>query len=222
MHAMLGTGIWAIDFAQQHPKSEVLGIDLNPIEPELPVPPNCRFECGDAQNEWTFAEGKSFDYIHVRSLGLMMDHHLLLKPVYDHLTPGGWAEFQEWNMKFESADRSLEGTQLYRWNCLVRKAIQQLGGDTARIMSYKHILPKIGFEEITERKYAVPLTPWAPGKQSKAMGQMNKTNILASMRPMSMAILTKVPGWSISAVEDLLTAARKDLDNAQIHGFMTL
>ncbi|RYP14147.1 hypothetical protein DL765_006594 [Monosporascus sp. GIB2] len=208
-----GTGIWAIDFAQQHPSSEVLGIDLNPIEPELPVPPNCRFECWDARSEWTFAEGESFDYIHVRSLGVVMDHHLLLKPVYNHLTPGGWAEFQEWNLKFESADRSLEGTQL---------SIKQLGGDAARIMSYKHILPEMGFEEVTERKYAVPINPWAPGKQSKAMGEMNKTNILASMRPMSTAILTKVLGWSTSGVDELLAAARKDLDNTQIHGFMTL
>lgn len=30
-----GTGIWAIDFADDHPESEVLGCDLSPIQPGL-------------------------------------------------------------------------------------------------------------------------------------------------------------------------------------------
>ncbi|KAH0847430.1 hypothetical protein FOPE_00714 [Fonsecaea pedrosoi] len=36
-----GTGIWAIGFADQHPESNVLGIDLSPIQPHA-VPPNCK------------------------------------------------------------------------------------------------------------------------------------------------------------------------------------
>lgn len=38
-----GTGIWAIDFADEHPECEVIGIDLSPVQPSW-VPPNCRFE----------------------------------------------------------------------------------------------------------------------------------------------------------------------------------
>ena len=34
-----GTGIWAMDFADAHPESQVLGIDLSPIQPRF-VPPN--------------------------------------------------------------------------------------------------------------------------------------------------------------------------------------
>jgi ubiquinone/menaquinone biosynthesis C-methylase UbiE len=30
-----GTGIWAIDFADVHPETQVLGIDLSPIQPNL-------------------------------------------------------------------------------------------------------------------------------------------------------------------------------------------
>lgn len=30
-----GTGIWAIDFADEHPETKVLGIDLSPIQPSL-------------------------------------------------------------------------------------------------------------------------------------------------------------------------------------------
>jgi len=32
-----GTGIWALDYADQHPESEVVGVDLSPIQPEWPL-----------------------------------------------------------------------------------------------------------------------------------------------------------------------------------------
>lgn len=39
----LGTGIWAIDFADEYPDCQVVGIDLSPVQPSW-IPPNCRFE----------------------------------------------------------------------------------------------------------------------------------------------------------------------------------
>jgi SAM-dependent methyltransferase len=36
-----GTGIWAIEFAEEHPSATVIGVDLSPIQPAW-VPPNCR------------------------------------------------------------------------------------------------------------------------------------------------------------------------------------
>lgn len=68
------------------------------------------------------------------------------------------------------------------------------------IAKYKGLLPKAGFENVVERKYAVPVNPWAPGKQSRAMGEMNKANIIASMPPLSMVILPKGLGVSGIAV----------------------
>jgi SAM-dependent methyltransferase len=37
-----GTGIWAMDFADEYPNAEVIGIDLSPIQPSW-VPTNCKF-----------------------------------------------------------------------------------------------------------------------------------------------------------------------------------
>lgn len=73
------------------------------------------------EDRWTFARSKVFDYIHVRSLGVMINHEQLFKSIYDHLAPGGFAEFQEWIIKLDSADRSLEGTQLDKWNRMILK-----------------------------------------------------------------------------------------------------
>jgi methylase of polypeptide subunit release factors len=33
-----GTGIWAIEFAEEHPNAQVTGTDLSPIQPEMLAP----------------------------------------------------------------------------------------------------------------------------------------------------------------------------------------
>lgn len=62
-----GTGIWAMDFADQHPSAQVIGFDLSPVFQERVVP-NVRFEVKDACNpDWGY-EKNSFDFIHARGM----------------------------------------------------------------------------------------------------------------------------------------------------------
>jgi len=76
-----GTGIWAIDFADEHPSTAVLGTDLSPIQPSL-VPPNCRFEVEDATDEWVYPPD-CFDFVHIRSLfGSIEDWPALYQQAY--------------------------------------------------------------------------------------------------------------------------------------------
>ncbi|KAK4041727.1 hypothetical protein C8A01DRAFT_34218 [Parachaetomium inaequale] len=46
-----GTGIWAIEMGDQFPASNVLGVDLSPIQPEW-VPPNVRFMVDDVESPY--------------------------------------------------------------------------------------------------------------------------------------------------------------------------
>ena len=48
-----GTGIWAIEFAQQYPACNVIGNDLSLIQP-LDGAPNCEFVREDAHDEWNY------------------------------------------------------------------------------------------------------------------------------------------------------------------------
>lgn len=50
-----GTGIWAIDFADQHPSANVLGVDLSPIQPSW-IPPKLKFEIDDYEQTWTWVQ----------------------------------------------------------------------------------------------------------------------------------------------------------------------
>jgi hypothetical protein len=103
--------------AEQNPESDVLGTDLSPIQPEY-VPANCRFEIDDAEDEWVYSY--KFDYIHGRYMcAFLTDCARLLRQVFDNLNPGGWVEFMETVIYFQSQDGSLNGTALERWNKLL-------------------------------------------------------------------------------------------------------
>ena len=60
-----GTGIWAIDFADEHPAAHVLGIDLSPIQPIF-IPPNVTFQIDDMEETWTYTD--KFDFIYSRMM----------------------------------------------------------------------------------------------------------------------------------------------------------
>ena len=56
---------WPIEFAEDHPSSEVLGMDLSPIQPEF-APKNCSFRVDNVEEDWMPDE--FFDFIHSRAM----------------------------------------------------------------------------------------------------------------------------------------------------------
>jgi SAM-dependent methyltransferase len=114
-----GTGIWALDLADEHPGTEVLGTDLSPIQPTW-VPPNCKFYIDDAESDWIYNPNERFDFIHVRGLsGSITDWDKLVQQCFEHTLPGGYVEFQEPEAWIRSDDDSLEKADSTRqWQTL--------------------------------------------------------------------------------------------------------
>lgn len=93
-----GTGIWCIDFADEHPESDVKGIDISPIQPSF-VPPNCRFEVDDFNLE--FLDDNKFDLIHQRDLiGCIPDGPVFYEKCFNALAPGGWLDGSQFPSSF--------------------------------------------------------------------------------------------------------------------------
>ncbi|RWA09202.1 hypothetical protein EKO27_g5918 [Xylaria grammica] len=98
-----GTGIWAIDFADQYPHAEVIGVDISPSQPQW-IPPNLKFEIDDITLPWTY-EPNSFDYIHARWLiGAIPSWYTLFSEVFRALKPGGIFESKESSAIIQSDD----------------------------------------------------------------------------------------------------------------------
>ena len=76
-----GTGIWAIDFAEEFPDAQVIGTDISAIQPTS-VPYNLAWLIDDCEtSDWDY--GFSFDYVHIRTLfGSIKDWPALYEKAY--------------------------------------------------------------------------------------------------------------------------------------------
>ncbi|KAI0486769.1 S-adenosyl-L-methionine-dependent methyltransferase [Xylaria cf. heliscus] len=213
-----GPGNWPLDFSTRNPKTLVLGIDIDPIRPPFNLP-NCRFQVADFYDKWSY--GFKFDFIHLRHLGNIPKKELLIT-IYENLSPGGWAEFTEWVVAIQSTHKSVTETSFHKWLRYWKSGLKKMGKTVYYPLEYKRLLTEVGFKNVTERKYAVPVNPWPPGKQLQKVGSMMALNINTILEPMSMPVFTDVLGWSPDALESLLTEVRKELADVKMHAFMTL
>ena len=152
-----GTGLWAIDMADEHPNAEVVGIDLSPMQPSW-VPPNLRFYIDDAEDEWTFGPDEAFDIIHCRALaGSIANWPRLFAHCYAHLAPAGWIEVQEpeaWIMCDENP--SMDHVPFtVQWQTLCNQAGSQFGKEIRVSSAHKQRVIDAGFVDVETRLFKV-------------------------------------------------------------------
>src|SRR5690242_13668850 len=81
-------------------------ISLTLTNPFDRVPPNVRFLVDDVEEPW--ADSQPFDFIQCRYMsGSIKDWPGLVKQIFDHLKPGGWAEFSDVDINLKSQDNTI-------------------------------------------------------------------------------------------------------------------
>lgn len=168
-----GTGIWAIDIADEYPSAEVIGVDISPIQPQF-TPPNCRFEIDDISDPWTWPQNY-FDFIHIRCLfGSIADWPKLYTEVYEHLEPGGWLCQFEMDIMFKSDDGTVGPDHiLKRWSRTFQEAGEQFGRTFKIAERAKQYFIDTGFSEIRESRFKLPVGGWSSEPKLKEIGRWN-------------------------------------------------
>lgn len=212
-----GTGMWAIQFADEHPESNVVGVDLSPIQPTL-VPPNCKFEVDDFDTPWTF--DRQFDFIHGRMLlTASADFPALFRRAYDALTPGGWIEMQDLYMPLLSDDGTLAGTAFGEWNEKYMEACAVLHRDPSWTAKYREWITGVGFENVREQIFKWPINPWPRDSNLKEMGIWNMTNMLDGLDGFTVRLWTMALGMTHEEIQAFLVQVRKDIRDTKIHSY---
>lgn len=147
-----GTGIWAMDMADEFPRANVFGVDLSPIQPDW-VPGNCRFHVDDYEDEWTYRDDEKFDYIHGRAVsGTVADWPTFYRQVRTHMKPGGWCEMQEYDAWIFSDDDSIERAPWTKeWVTKLDAASKSYGKQFNVARHHKKWMIDAGFEDVTEK-----------------------------------------------------------------------
>ncbi len=214
-----GTGLWAIDFADQFPSAIVTGTDLSPIQPTW-IPPNCRFEIEDCTQEWTFDED-FFDYIHVRCLfGSIADWPAFYREAYAHLEPGGWFEQVEYSVDWICDDESIPPGHIFRESSSRYVEAGELMGKTFEILDLqKAYIEQAGLVNVVETRYKMPLGPWPRDPRLKEIGRWHLHEAYQGIEGWTLALFTRVLGWSFERVQVFLAQVRQGFKDKSVHAY---
>lgn len=186
-----GTGIWALDFAEQHPSAAVTATDLSPVQPPA-HPPNLEFQIDDfTALPWTFRKA-SFDFIHARSIyGCAPDYAALYAEVLENLRPGGWFEQAEISVIPRADDGSLAGTALERWGPLAIEAGVAFGKSFGIAEEMRGLMEAAGFVNIRHYAFRWPIGPWPKDPLHKEIGRFNRLGWEEGMEGWAMFLFTR-------------------------------
>ncbi|PYH88148.1 methyltransferase [Aspergillus ellipticus CBS 707.79] len=211
-----GTGIWAIDFADEHPESEVIGNDLSPIQPSW-IPPNCRFEVDDFEAPWSYS--RPFDYIHGRELeGSIRDVDHLFSQAFSNLKPNGWFEMASMEVNtYSDDDTHLKARNLLEGIVYMHDCSLENGKNMASVLSWKETMHKAGFVNVHEDIFKLPQSPWPKDQKMKDLGRYHQVNMLEALGPYCYALFTRVMGWQRAEIEVFVASMRQELRDLNLH-----
>ncbi len=216
-----GTGLWCIEMGDAYPTAEVVGVDISASVP-LFLPPNVRFEIDDVEDPWTYSY--PFDYIHSSYMaGSIRDWPRLAAQCWEHLKPGGWVEWVDFDIDYYSPDHSLTPDHaLRRWLTLAYGAEERTGRTLRPGQHLEGWTRAAGFVHVDVVKTALPLGGWPQDPKLQRIGILNWNQLWEGLQGMSLRLYTDVLGWGREELEVFLAEVRRDLTDPSIHPMFDL
>ncbi len=188
--------------------------------PPSSVPPNCRFEIDDAEDDWTFTS--KLDFIHGRALLTCFDNpRNVLQNAFVGLAPGGFLEMQECLFPFSFASPPPDDCAFVMWNDLLKEASEKMGRPWSNGRNYKRWMEEIGFEGVVERRFYWPTSPWPKGEYYKTIAIFVQEDILSGIEGISFKVLGSI-GWSIDETRVFLAKVKRDIKDTSIHAYIDM
>ncbi|XP_014561407.1 hypothetical protein COCVIDRAFT_86733 [Bipolaris victoriae FI3] len=216
-----GTGIWAIDFADEFPGAEVIGTDLSPIQPTW-VPPNVKFYIDDAESQWVYSPAEAFDYIHCRNMsGAISDWDKFVHQTFTHTKPGGWVEFQEPLAQADCDDGTIDmAKDFLQWQTLCHDAAATWGRDIRAGIGIKQQMLNAGFVDVHEKIVKIPLGPWPKDPRMKEIGRYQREHMSMGVEPYTLGLLGKVAGWTEEECRVMIARVVSDVRRRDVHMYI--
>ncbi|KFG82526.1 hypothetical protein MANI_028243 [Metarhizium anisopliae] len=215
-----GIGDWAIEMADEFPDARIIATDLSPIQPNY-VPPNVRFYVEDATEPWDFPH--KFNFIHTRLTGGCWEdfEKQVAVQAFDALEPGGWFESQEVDCNISCDDGTLDpGGPIVSWISDLILAADKMGRPTLLGPVLKRAYENVGFVDVQQRVYKMPLNSWPKNRYLKQVGLLWGHNLVEGLSAFSYQLLHHGFDRSAEEIEASLVDVRRDLSNTSIHAYM--
>lgn len=222
-----------MEMGDAYPQAEFLGNDLSPVQPSW-VPPNVKFEVDDIEARWAY--GHPFDFIFSRALTCAVnDWPRLIRQSYHNLKPGGWVEFQDYDLPFYSEDGSYsKESDTAKFMQLLVESARKAGKEPNPGPKLEEWVKAAGFQNVVKQKFKLPIGPWPKDQRQvlqhnlgnvgallttsqKDVGLFNLSQAIDGLEAFSMRLFTSVLKWEPEEVQVLCAKVRTELKNKSIH-----
>ncbi|KAL4992696.1 S-adenosyl-L-methionine-dependent methyltransferase [Aspergillus falconensis] len=215
-----GTGIWAVDAADEYPSARVTGVDLSPIQPSF-VPPNCVFEIDDITLPWTYPTNQ-FDFIHIRELfGCIPDWDEFFRHCWQCLKPGGYIEVVEHSVQPIADDGTMGPDHFYHeWGRVVVESGERSGKTFTIWEESAERLKRAGFVDVVEKRFKWPMNGWSSDPKLHELGRWNQFRLNGGIEGFMLRLLTTTLGWSYERAQVHLAQMRAALRDYRTHAYL--
>jgi hypothetical protein len=184
------------------------------------LPENCKFEIDDAEDEWAYSE--PFTFVHGRALlSCFDDPFKVVRQAYENLEPGGFIEFQDALFPMHWIGEPVKESALYRWNELMFEGLKVLGRSWSNVVNYPRYFRDAGFENIVERRFYWPTSPWAKGTYFKTVAMYFLEDLTSGLEGISMKVLMAT-GMAPAQINAFCEEVKRDLANTNLHAYLTV
>jgi hypothetical protein len=99
-----------------------------------------------------------------------------------------------------------------------------LGGGNVRMSSreLKQYMEDAGFVNVQTVDLKWPMSPWSSDRKLKEAGAFAKMSITHDLSGVSLAVFTRLLGWSVAELEDFLEKVEEEWEREDIHGYWPL
>ncbi|RYP65629.1 hypothetical protein DL769_006260 [Monosporascus sp. CRB-8-3] len=181
------------------------------------VPPNVKFEIDDVESPWLY--NSQFDFIFCRYMAACIkDWPKLMQSTFENLTPGGWVEFQDFDLQYYSEDGSLtESHDTMKWINTLLEAARKIDRDPCPGVSLEKWVKEAGFKNVIHQRFRFPIGDWPRDPNMKEIGMYNLSQVLQGLEGFSLRLFCDVLGWRQEEVLVLTSKVRRELKNRSIH-----
>lgn len=173
-----GTGIWAMDMAQQFPHAHILGVDIALSSLPHTLPNTCLFAQADILQGLPFPSCQ-FDFTHQRLLvGAIPAPRWpeIVRELVRVTRPQGWIELLEVGTTVHNAGAAT--ARLLAW---VHETSLARGIDMVMVTQLGELLKQAGCQAVETQDIPVPLGSWAG--RSGEMLKLDAIRVFQAMRP---------------------------------------
>ena len=208
-----GTGLWAVDVADQFPTATVTGVDVADIQPRY-LPPNCVIEILDVEEPWRLKKD-SFDFIHMRDpLFVVRDWEKLVNQCFEHLKPGGWCELACTYLAPASDSGRMPDSSEFRLVCeKLVEASKVFRAPADCPLRFVDQLQQAGFVHVTQREFRIPSCPWPDEERQREIGRLEAANLHTAASSFGLRLFERAFGWTRAEIEVAMVGFRRDSAN---------